>query len=162
MLFFTLGILLSNFVVNAAIMIKPFTGTPVPFSAYFRGTGRDHLWGIVGGMIWSVGMMFSIIAAGKAGFPISYGLGQGATMIAAFWGVFIWREFREASKGTNNLLTIMFIGYIVGLGLVIAANKPKDENLPPTPGTTVEPSAKTLSTSYLPSLLDSSDSAFLS
>ena len=45
-------------------MVKPFSGEPVPFSAYFRGTARDHLWGIVGGMIWSVGMMFNIIAVG--------------------------------------------------------------------------------------------------
>ena len=66
MVFFTLGIVLSNFVVNSAIMIKPFSGEPVPFSAYFRGTARDHLWGIVGGMIWSVGMMFNIIALGEA------------------------------------------------------------------------------------------------
>jgi glucose uptake protein len=121
MVFFTLGIFLSNFIVNAAIMVKPFSGEPVPFSAYFRGAARDHLWGVIGGMIWSVGMMFSIIAAGQAGFAVSYGLGQGATMVAAFWGVFIWREFREAPAGTNKLLTLMFIGYVVGLGLVIAA-----------------------------------------
>jgi glucose uptake protein len=135
MFFFTLGIFVSNFLVNAVIMIKPFSGEPVPFSAYFRGTIRDHLWGVVGGMIWSVGMMFSIIAAGQAGFAASYGLGQGATMVAAFWGVFIWREFREAPKGTNPLLTVMFIGYIAGLGLIIAANKEKKitDNAPSPP-----------------------------
>ncbi len=120
MVFFTLGIVLSNFVVNTAIMIKPFTGAPVPLSAYFQGTARDHLWGIVGGMIWSVGMMFNIIALGEASPAVSYGLGQGATMIAAFWGVFIWREFRNAPKNTNVLLALMFIGYVVGLGLLIA------------------------------------------
>jgi glucose uptake protein len=72
-------------------------------------------------MIWSVGMMFSIIAAGKTSFAISYGLGQGATLVAALWGVFIWREFREASKGTNPLIALMFAGYVVGLGLIIIA-----------------------------------------
>jgi glucose uptake protein len=143
MVFFTLGILLSNFLVNSAIMIKPFTGTPVPFSAYFRGTAKDHLWGVVGGMIWSVGMMFSIIAAGPAGFAISYGLGQGATMVAAFWGVFIWREFREAPQGTNKLLAIMFVGYIVGLGLIIAANKPQVADAPKPADAKVESVEKT-------------------
>jgi glucose uptake protein len=120
MVFFALGMLLSNFIVNAAIMAKPFSGEPVPLSAYFRGTFRDHLWGIVGGAIWAVGMMFNIIASDCASRAVSYGLGQGATMIAAFWGVFIWREFREAPKGTNILLTFMFIGYVIGLTLVIA------------------------------------------
>jgi glucose uptake protein len=121
MFFFSLGILLSNFVVNTVIMLKPFSGAPLPLSAYFRGTARDHLWGVVGGMIWAVGMMFSIIAAGKAGFAISYGLGQGATMVAALWGVFIWREFRQAPKSTNPLIALMFAGYVIGLGLIIIA-----------------------------------------
>jgi len=118
---FSLGVLASNFVFNTAIMFKPFTGTPVPVSDYFKGSGQDHLWGVVGGMIWAVGMTFSIVAAGQAGFAISYGLGQGATMVAAFWGVFIWKEFREAPPDTNRLLGLMFAGYIIGLVLVIAA-----------------------------------------
>lgn len=119
MVFFSLGILLSNFVFNTAIMVKPFTGDPVPLSDYFKGAAKDHLWGVVGGMIWAVGMTFSIIAFGIAGSAISYGLGQGATMVAAFWGVFIWREFRNAPSGTNSLIGLMFAGYILGLALII-------------------------------------------
>lgn len=119
--FFALGILLSNFVLNTAIMLRPFSGEPVPFSDYFKGTARDHLWGVVGGMIWALGMTLSIVAAGKAGFAISYGLGQGATLVAAFWGVFIWHEFRDAPRGTAILLGLMFAGYLVGLALVIVA-----------------------------------------
>lgn len=121
MVFFALGIFLSNFIVNTAIMLKPFVGEPISPTAYFGGTGRDHLWGVVGGMIWAVGMMFSIIAFGVAGPAISYGLGQGATMVAALWGVFIWKEFASAPQGVNTLITLMFIGYILGLGLIIAA-----------------------------------------
>lgn len=119
MVFFSLGVFLSNFVLNTAIMLRPFSGPPVPLSAYFRGTAHDHLWGIVGGMIWAVGMTFSIVAAGKASYAVSYGLGQGATMVAAFWGVFISREFRNAPRGTGRLLALMFAGYIAGLALVI-------------------------------------------
>jgi glucose uptake protein len=119
LVFFTLGILGSNFVFNTAIMVRPFVGAPVPFSDYFRGTARDHLWGVVGGMIWGVGMMFSIIAFGVAGSAISYGLGQGATLVAALWGVFIWREFREAPQGTRPLIALMFAAYVAGLALII-------------------------------------------
>jgi glucose uptake protein len=117
--FFALGVLLSNFVLNTAIMWRPFAGPPVPLADYFRGTARDHAWGIVGGMIWAVGMTLSIVAAGKASFAVSYGLGQGATMVAALWGVFIWREFRDAPRGTARLLALMFAAYIAGLALVI-------------------------------------------
>ena len=66
-------------------------------------------------------MSLNIIAAGKAGYAISYGLGQGATLIAALWGVFIWKEFKDAPKGTNMLLALMFVCFVIGLGLVVYA-----------------------------------------
>ncbi len=119
--FFSLGLLVSNFVLNPIIMKKPFVGDPVPMSEYFKGGFALHSIGILGGLIWGVGMTFSIIASGQAGFAISYGLGQGATMVAALWGVFIWKEFREAPKSTGLLLTLMFLGYLAGLALIIAS-----------------------------------------
>ena len=119
MVCFSLGIVASNFLFNTILMLKPVSGEPVPLGDYFKGTIRDHLWGIVGGMIWAVGMTFSIIAFGIAGPAISYGLGQGATLVAALWGVFIWREFREAPSGTNVFLALMFLGFVAGLALII-------------------------------------------
>ena len=118
---FSIGILISNFLFNTILMKRPFEGTPVTYSQYFKGGLKEHLTGIAGGMIWCIGMSLSIIAAGKAGFAISYGLGQGATLIAALWGVFIWKEFKNAPKGVNALLTSMFLLFIVGLGLIILA-----------------------------------------
>ncbi len=120
--FFSAGLLLSNFVWNSIVMKKPFVGDPVPYRDYFtKGNARLHLVGILGGIIWNVGMSFSIIASGAAGPSISYGLGQGATMIAALWGVFIWKEFKDAPEGTGRLLVLMFVFYIVGLGLIVYA-----------------------------------------
>jgi len=119
-LFFSIGVLVSNLLFNTILMKKPFEGTPVTYTQYFKGGVKTHLTGILGGMIWCVGMSLSIIAAGKAGFPISYGLGQGATLVAALWGVFIWKEFR-GSKGTAGLLTAMFLLFVVGIGLIIYA-----------------------------------------
>jgi len=119
-LFFSLGVLLSNLLFNTILMKKPFEGAPVSYSQYFKGGLKEHMTGILGGMIWCIGMSLSIIAAGKAGFPISYGLGQGATLVAALWGVFIWKEFK-GSKGTAGLLTAMFLLFFVGIGLIIYA-----------------------------------------
>jgi len=119
--FFSLGLLLSNFLWNSLVMAKPFTGDPVKYSDYFKGSAKLHMIGILGGVIWSIGMSFSIIASGAAGFAISYGLGQGATMIAAMWGVFVWKEFKDAPQGTNKMLATMFALFIVGLGLIIVA-----------------------------------------
>ncbi|QSH41387.1 multidrug DMT transporter permease [Lentisphaerota bacterium ZTH] len=119
---FSLGIFLSNFVFNTLVSRFPFSGEPVKISDYItKGTARLHLIGIIGGMIWGLGMSFSILAAEKASASISYGLGQGATLVAALWGVFIWREFRSAPQGTNKILSFMFLCYVVGLALIIAA-----------------------------------------
>lgn len=74
-----------------------------------------------GGVIWGIGMSLNLIASGRAGFAISYGLGQGATMVAALWGVFVWREFRGARQGVTALLAAMFLCFIAGLGLIILA-----------------------------------------
>jgi len=118
--FFSLGILLSNLLFNTILMKKPFEGTPVSYNQYFKGGLKEHVTGILGGMIWCIGMSLSIIAAGKAGFPISYGLGQGATLVAALWGVFIWKEFK-GSKKTSGLLSAMFLLFVIGIGLIIYA-----------------------------------------
>jgi len=121
MVFFAIGIFLSNFLFNTYIMRKPFAGAPVNFSDYFKGSFREHLTGILGGVVWCIGMSFSIIASGKAGAAISYGLGQGATIVAAIWGIFIWREFKNAPKGVPALLNMMLLLYIIGIALVIYA-----------------------------------------
>jgi glucose uptake protein len=117
--FFAAGVIISNLLFNYIIMKRPFEGNPLSFKDYMAGSMRVHLTGILGGIIWNIGMSLSIIASGKAGYAISYGLGQGATLIAALWGVFIWKEFKGASKNVNTLILFMFIAYLAGLALLV-------------------------------------------
>ncbi len=118
---FSVGIFISNFLFNTILMRKPIIGSPVNYKDYFKGNFKTHFVGIFGGLIWGLGNSFNLIAAGKAGPAISYGLGQGATLVAACWGVFIWKEFKNAPKSTNALLTAMFLFFILGIGLIIYA-----------------------------------------
>jgi len=90
-------------------------------SDYFKGKFSTHLVGILGGIIWALGTSLSYIAAGKAGAAISYALGQGAPMIAALWGVFVWKEFKGSSKTVNLLLLLMFVLFIAGLMLIVVS-----------------------------------------
>lgn len=117
---FALGIFASNFIFNSIFMKRPVEGNPVSYKEYFSGGIKEHLTGISGGLIWCTGMSFSIIASGKAGFAISYGLGQGATLVAALWGVFIWKEFKNV-KGTSGLLIAMFFLFFLGISMLIYA-----------------------------------------
>ncbi len=120
---FSAGIFLSNFIFNTLLMKKPFSGVPVQYADYFKGRFSTHLVGILGGLIWGIGNSFNLIAAGKAGTAISYGLGQGATLVAALWGVFVWKEFKKSPKNTGIYLTSMFLFFVLGLAFIIYAGK---------------------------------------
>jgi len=122
LVFFAVGVVASNFLFNGLLMRFPFAGTRLSIKDYFNGSAKDHLIGILGGIIWHVGMSFNIIASGKAGAAISYGLGQGATIIAAIWGIFIWKEFAKASPKTYRNLYGMLLLYLAGIVLIILAN----------------------------------------
>jgi len=120
---FALGILLCTVPVNYLFMRRPVVGSPVTTGDYFKGTGSVHLWGVVGGMIWGVGTVSNFVAsyAQMVGPATSYALGQGATMVSAIWGVFVWKEFKGARGGVNLLLALMFLFFVVGLVCVALA-----------------------------------------
>ncbi len=119
LVFFSIGIVVSSSIFNSIQMKWPFAGLPVSFTDYFKGKAKDHLVGILGGAIWSIGMSLNIIASGKAGPAISYGLGQGATVVAAIWGIYVWKEFAKAPSGVKPMLNMMLLLYIAGLAMII-------------------------------------------
>ncbi len=106
---FSTGILMSNFLFNSVLMKRPLEGSPLSYKTYFKGAAGIHFVGILGGSIWALGNLFNLIAAGMAGPAISYGLGQGATLVAALWGVVIWKEFAGGSVLVRRLIIGMFI-----------------------------------------------------
>ena len=121
-LIFSAGVFISNFLWNTFFMYKPVEGSKSSYKDYFtNGTTKQHLFGILGGMIWLTGFLFNLIASDKAGPAISYGLGQGATMVGAAWGVFVFREFRGAPPVINRYLITMFVSFFAGLGMIIIA-----------------------------------------
>lgn len=117
LVFFGLGVLASNVIVNTVFMKAGGVG----YADYFRGSAKLHFIGILGGCIWMVALCLNVVAAHVAGPAVSYALGQGATLIAAIWGVVIWREFQAAPKGTMLYIALMFLGYLSGLILIGAA-----------------------------------------
>lgn len=118
---FSLGVFCSNLVFNSLLMRYPLKGNPVTYGQYLRGRFSWHLIGILGGVIWALGNGLNFIAAGVAGPAISYGLGQGATLVSAIWGVFIWKEFRQPTPKIRVYLIAMFLSFAVGLLLLVLA-----------------------------------------
>ena len=120
---FAIGVLACTIPLNYFFMRKPISGPPVAMADYFRGSSLLHFWGILGGVIWGVGMISNFVAsyAQMVGPAAAYALGQGATMVSALWGVFVWHEFADAPPVARRLVGLMFLFFIVGLGGIAIA-----------------------------------------
>jgi glucose uptake protein len=123
-MFFTIGVLVSAVPANWLLMKRPLDGkAPVDGAGYWRAPLGWHLAGALGGAIWCTGGVANFLASGAhlVGPAVSYSIGQGATMVSACWGVFVWREFAGAPRAATVLLVLMFIFFLAGLGAVALA-----------------------------------------
>jgi glucose uptake protein len=120
--FFTLGALLSCFIWNIYFMKKPLIGDPVSFGGFFKASASAHFLGLLGGAIWGIGTVFNLVAASFTGVAISYAIGQSAPMVAALWGIFVWKEFAGANSKAKLYLALMFVFYCLAIALVAKAN----------------------------------------
>lgn len=123
---FSLGVLLSTFFFNLFFMNLPVEGAPVGFRDYFSGNGRQHLLGLLGGVIWSVGAITNFVAASapqkvQVGGAVSYAIGQGAALVSTLWGLLYWKEFAGSTSRVNALIFLLLILFACGLGLVSIA-----------------------------------------
>jgi glucose uptake protein len=121
-LVFSAGSFVSNLVFNSYLMAHPFQGAKVTYPEYFtKGTLKFQIIGILGGLINGTGTTTNFIASKAASPAVAYGLGQGGTMIAAIWGVFIWKEFKGASRSTAVMIALMFMCFLAGLVLLVSS-----------------------------------------
>ncbi len=117
--FFSIGALLCTIIVNPLFMRYPLEGNPLTIKDFFNVSAKNHIAGYVGGFIWMGGMVLSFMAVGAGSPAISYALSNAAPLVAAIWGVFIWKEFKSSGKDTNWLLTGMFVFYLIGLIFIV-------------------------------------------
>jgi glucose uptake protein len=121
---FAIGVVCCSLPVNAWLMRHSLTGEPVSsLEDYRRARASWHWWGVAGGAIWCTGAVASFVAsrANLIGPAVSYAIGQGATMVSAVWGVFVWHEFSNAPSRSRRLLPYMFVLFLLGLGAIAIA-----------------------------------------
>ena len=135
---FAVGVFFSTLMFNLFFMNLPVEGEPVDIFDYLKGRAKQHLLGVLGGALWCTGAVAAFVAAsanadlaapvaGVASAPspigpaVSYAMGQGATLIAAVCGIWIWREFKGADYKVKSLTTLMFVLFAIGLTLVSVA-----------------------------------------
>lgn len=119
--FFSLGALLCCFVVNVYLMRRPLVGAPVNAGDYFSSNAGNHALGVLGGGIWGLGMVFNVVAASLTGVAISYAIGQSAPMVAAIWGIVVWKEFDGSNTRARLYLALMFLFFILAIALASQA-----------------------------------------
>jgi len=120
---FSIGVVVSNLFFNYYMMRRPIAGPPVTMGDYFKGSRKFHILGILAGVIWGTGTVanFVVSYAKMVGPAASFAIGQGATMVSAIWGVFLWKEFRGAGSDAKRFLALMFLFFILGLTAVALA-----------------------------------------
>jgi len=112
---FTAGALLSTFPLMRFFMRRPVAGAPLTGADYWRGSAREHWAGLFGGFIWGMGTVLTFVAAGLVGMALAGAIGQANPLVAALWGVLVWREFHGAPKRSQILLMTMCLFYLAGL-----------------------------------------------
>jgi glucose uptake protein len=123
-LIFVIGVALCALPLNYLLMRWPLVGgEPVSMEGYWTAKPAWHAWGMAGGAIWCTGALFNFVASKThvVGPAVSYSIGQGATMISAAWGVFIWREFAGAPSRARSFLAWMFALFLCGLTAIALA-----------------------------------------
>jgi glucose uptake protein len=123
-LFFAFGVAVCAIPVNYLLMRFPLDGSgAVGMGGYGRARISWHFAGVLGGAIWCTGALSNFLAsrAHMVGPAVSYSIGQGATMISAAWGVFVWREFSSAPARAKTFLAWMFVFFLCGLGSIAIA-----------------------------------------
>ncbi|MBN2132490.1 MAG: hypothetical protein JW741_23510 [Sedimentisphaerales bacterium] len=116
---FAIGVLLCTLVVNYPLMRFPIAGDPpVAMCDWLVAPKRFHVYGLLGGAIWALGGVFNFIAGDKVGMAVGYAFGAGGTLVAAAWGVLVWREFREAPPRAYVYLGLMFVTFIIGITII--------------------------------------------
>ena len=127
-LLFALGILISTAILDPFFFNFPVAGDPIGLTDYFKGTGKQHALGFLGGVVAGVAFLAGMLALGApsairtAAMP-SFALSQGAPVLAAAWGLFVWREFRNGGDRSTLMFRIMWILLALGLGLLAVAGR---------------------------------------
>jgi glucose uptake protein len=121
---FGVGVLVGTFFFNIYFFNLPITGDRIRAGQYVRGTAKQHLLGILGGMIWSAGAISNFVVATapvNVGPAISLGMGQCATLISVLWGLLVWKEFAGSSSSVKRTLALMMFFFAGGLVLLSLA-----------------------------------------
>jgi len=113
--YFMVGAMVATFLAVPILLAHPLFGDKGTLQGYAQGSPKWHVLGMVGGGIWCFGTVANFISAKLVGVAISWGIGSSASMVAALWGIFLWKEFANSSRSAKVLITVSLACYLAGV-----------------------------------------------
>lgn len=123
---FAAAVFFSTVVYNLFFMNLPVQGAALSFSQYTIGMPKDHLVGVIGGGVWFCGFVIALVVAraegsAEVGPALRFCLAQGAILVGAAWGLYIWQEFKGAESSIKLYLGVMLVLLVLGIGAASTA-----------------------------------------
>jgi glucose uptake protein len=120
---FAFGVFFSSFVFDIFFMNLPVEGEPVEFGGYLQGGLKQHLSGLGSGFVWYTGILSAWVCYGVPetiqGAPtVQFMLAQASPVLAALWGIVVFREFKEYDVRVKLLGTLMLVLLLCGLATI--------------------------------------------
>jgi len=116
--FFTVATAVTSIPAVCFLMQNSFDGSgPVTWEDA-TGHGRSALWAVFGGFIWTTGTVVNLVSSSEVSLAVSYSIGQSAPMVAALWGVCVWKEFEGAPTASWVYMGLMFALYFAAISCI--------------------------------------------
>ena len=123
---YSLTLLFAASIFGSTVLLAPFfftfpvAGAPIAFRDYFSGAPKQHVPGLLGGMVAGAAFLTGMLAlsAPRNGAGLSYGLSEGGPVLAVICGLLVWREFTGAERPRLLMLVTLIL---LAAGMVLLA-----------------------------------------
>jgi len=123
---FAAGIVLTTPVFNVFFMNLPVEGDPVDFAMFFSTKLTQHLLGLLGGILWFTGVLAAMISGSvpdqiQGGQVLRAILLQSWPLLAALWGILVFRELKGAEGRVKIMSFLMLVLFACGMTMIALA-----------------------------------------
>jgi glucose uptake protein len=132
--FFGAGVVVTTLAASMFLLNISMQGEELSISAFVKSTPRQHMLGVAGGGLWCTGAIANFVAvyantapgangglpagAAPVGAAPMYILAQGAALLAAAWGVLVWKEGEDGDLVVKLMMALTLFLFAGGVVLV--------------------------------------------
>jgi glucose uptake protein len=135
--FFGLGVVVSTFAMSMFLLNVSMQGDELSVPAYIKSSPKQHFMGLAGGGLWCTGAIAGAVAYFANVLPGVHGglpegatpvgpvavfvLGQSVALLAAFWGILVWKDEKGGDSVVRILTALTLLLFAGGVALMAIA-----------------------------------------